>query len=297
MSAARWTVIVNPAAGIPGTVEARVRGALDIHGVDGDVVVSESAGHLDQLVADAVAQGHHRFAAVGGDGTAHLVVNALMRHDWDQQRPTLAILPAGSGSDFIRTFALPRRLEDAVLHLVTPDLYTVDVGLLEGSFGSRWFLNAANLGVGAGSVEAADRLPRFLGRQRYTIGFWLALWRYSSRPVTVTLDGRAWEGKAITVVLANGQFFGGGMNIAPKALLADGELDVQIFSGPRRMAFSVMPKVKRGLHLRHPAVRRRSAATIEVVGPDEWPVEADGEIVGRGPVRVTTIPGAIDFKI
>jgi diacylglycerol kinase (ATP) len=297
VSSGRWTVIVNPAAGTPGTVEARVIAALDAHGVDGDVVVSGSAGHLERIVADAVAQEHYRFAAVGGDGTAHLVVNALMRHRREGVRPTLAILPAGSGSDFIRTFALPRRLEDAVRHLVTPDVYTVDVGLLEGSFGSRWFLNAANVGVGAGSVEVADRLPRVLGRQRYTIGFWLALWRYSSRPVTVTLDGRVWEGQAITVVLANGQFFGGGMNIAPKALLADGELDVQIFSGPRRMAFSVMPRVKRGLHLRHPAVRRRSASTVEVVGPAEWPVEADGEIVGRGPVRVTTIPSAIDFKI
>ncbi len=63
------------------------------------------------------------------------------------------------------------------------------------------------------------------------------------------------------------------------------------------MAFTVMPRVKRGLHLRHPAVRRRSGAHIEVTGPAEWPVEADGEIVGRGPVVVTTIPAAIDFKI
>lgn len=297
MSEAPWVVIVNPAAGTPGTVEQRVRDVLETLDIPASVVVSESASHVDRAVGDAVTAGRTRFAAVGGDGTAHLVVNALMDREWVDSRPTLAILPAGSGSDFIRTFALPRRLEDAARHLTTPDVYPVDVGRLEGSFGVRWFLNAANLGVGAGSVEAAARLPRFLGRQRYNIGFWLALWRYRSRPVEVIVDGKPWSGSAITVVLANGQFFGGGMNIAPKALLGDGELDVQIFSGPRRMAFTVMPRVKRGLHLRHPAVRRRSGATIEVRGPAEWPVEADGEMVGRGPVVVTTISAAIDFKI
>lgn len=292
-----WIVIVNPTAGTPGTVERRVRDVLEALEIPSSVMVSESAEHVDAIVGEGAASGATRFAAVGGDGTAHLVVNALMRLEWPTGRPTLAILPAGSGSDFIRTFALPRRLEDAARHLATPDVYAIDVGRLEGSFGVRWFLNAANVGVGAGSVEAAARLPRVLGSQRYNLGFWLALWRYSSRPVEVTIDGRAWSGKAITVVLANGQFFGGGMNIAPKALLADGELDVQIFSGPRRMAFTVMPRVKRGLHLRHPAVRRRSGACIEIEGPGEWPVEADGEIVGRGPVVATTVPAAIDFKI
>lgn len=292
----RWFTIVNPAAGKPGTVEGRVQRIYDELGVDSEIAVSGSADHMASLITQAIAVGHRRFVSVGGDGTAHLVLNAVLAEPWDDP-PTLAILPAGSGSDFIRTFALPRRLEDAARHLLTDDVYRVDVGRLSGSFGSRWFLNAANIGVGAGSVEAADGLPRFLGQQRYTIGFWLALWRYSSRPVEVTVDGRAWSGAAITVVLANGQFFGGGMNIAPKALLNDGELDVQVFSGPRRMAFSVMPRVKRGLHLRHPAVRRRSGAVVEVGCPDEWPVEADGEIVGRGPVEISSVPGAIDFKI
>lgn len=291
-----WYVVVNPAAGKPGTVDSRVRAVFARLGIAARIESSDSPEHLVRIVDDAVEAGGSRFVAVGGDGTAHLLLNAVMRHEW-KTPPTLAILPAGSGSDFIRTFALPRTLEEAAEHLTTDAVYRVDVGKIDGRFGTRWFLNAANVGVGAGSVEAADRLPRFLGQQRYTIGFWLALWRYSSRPVAVTVDGSRWDGSAITIVIANGQFFGGGMNIAPKSLLADGELDVQVFSGPRRMAFSVMPRVKRGLHLRHHAVRRRSGATIEIQCPAEWPVEADGEIVGRGPVRISTIPQAIDFKI
>lgn len=291
-----WWVVVNPSAGPPGSVADRVRRALDERSIDAEIRISPSPDGLAAAVAEGIDSGHRRFAAVGGDGTAHLVVNVLMERSWDVP-PTLAILPAGSGSDFIRTFALPRELEGAADHMLTDALYRVDVGRLEGSFGHRWFLNAANVGVAAGSAVVAEKLPRRMGQIRYTIGFWIALWRYRSVPVKVVVDGDAWEGAAITIVLANGQFFGGGMNIAPRALLGDGRLDVQVFSGPRRIAFSVMPRVRRGLHLRHPAVRRRSGSRIEITCPASWPVEADGEIVGRGSVVVSTHEGAIDFKI
>ena len=292
----RWWVVVNPSAGRPGLVEQRTRDALAEYRVEADVHVSTSPHHLAHVVRTGIDEGRHRFVSVGGDGTAHLVLNSLMEQQWETP-PVLAILPAGSGSDFIRTFALPRDLEAATAHLVTDDTYRVDIGRLDGDFGHRWFLNVANLGVAAGSAETAAKLPRFLGRVRYTVGFWIALWRYKSRQIRVVVDGNDWTGAAITVVLANGQFFRGGMNIAPKALLGDGKLDVQVFSGPRRMAFSVMPRVRRGLHLRHKAVRRRSGSTIDIDCHHDWPIEADGEMIGRGPVQVTTTAGAIDFKI
>ena len=97
------------------------------------------------------------------------------------------------------------------------------------------------------------------------------------------------------MVIANGQFFGGGMNVAPRATLVDGIFDVQVFRAPKRHAFSVMPRIIRGSHLTHKAVRRYIGATISVTGADDWPVEADGEYLGRGPVSVTMEPAAIDF--
>ncbi len=121
--------------------------------------------------------------------------------------------------------------------------------------------------------------------------------RFRPAPVSVALGRRTLEGTAMTVVVANGQFFGGGLNIAPQAAVMDGMLDVELFLGPRRRAFTLMPRVIRGLHLRHPAVRRARAADFEVRVPEDWPVEADGEIIGTGPARIRLLPGAIDFKI
>ncbi|MDQ3782137.1 MAG: acylglycerol kinase family protein, partial [Actinomycetota bacterium] len=81
-------------------MDARLRQALADHRVDAEVVVSQSAGHVAALVTEGRSHGFTQYAAVGGDGTAHLVLNGLMAHPWPQP-PTLAIIPAGSGSDFI----------------------------------------------------------------------------------------------------------------------------------------------------------------------------------------------------
>ena len=140
-----WWVVVNPAAGRGKGVEERAAAALTAHGIAHDVRVSQSADSVADVVAEGAANGFTNFASVGGDGMANLVLNGLMAKDW-LTPPTLAILPAGSGSDFIRTFGLPRRLENAVTHLVDEERYPTDVGVIEGAFGARHFLNAANVG-------------------------------------------------------------------------------------------------------------------------------------------------------
>ena len=291
-----WWVIVNPAAGRHGELEPRAHAAMRRTGVDYELRVSVDPAHVADLVAEGRRAGARRFAAVGGDGTANLVVNGLMASPWDTP-PVLAILPAGSGSDFIRTFALPKRLEAAADHLATDEVYPCDVGVIEGSFGSRYFLNAVNVGVAAASVGIAERLPRRLGGVRYAAGFWITLAGFPAAQVHLDVDGREISGPAISVVIANGQFFGGGMNVAPRATVMDGKLDIQVFSGPRRQAFTVMPRVMRGLHLNHRGVRRVEGSRFQLHCPDGWPVEADGDVQGAGGITGWVIPQAIEFKI
>ncbi len=291
-----WLIVLNPAAGRPEDVSPAVHTALERLGVPHDVVTSESAAHVAGIVDAGVRRGVTRFAAVGGDGTAHLVLNALMAHVWEEP-PTLAIIAAGSGSDFIRTFALPRKLDESVALLATDDTYRCDIGRIEGEFGSRFFLNAVNFGVAAASAVRAGRLPRRLGGLRYTIAFWLTLAGFPPRPVSVALGRRTIAGEAMNVVVANGQFFGGGLNVAPQAAVMDGVFDIEVFAGPRRRAFTLMPRVIKGLHLRHRAVTVGRASTLDVTVPGDWPIEADGEHLGAGSARVTVVRSAIDFKI
>ncbi|GMQ84636.1 MAG: diacylglycerol kinase family lipid kinase [Acidimicrobiia bacterium] len=291
-----WWVIVNPAAGRGQDLGERAAAALTAHGIAHDIRVSPSTDSVGDVVAEGAANGFTNFAAVGGDGMANLVLNGLMAHNWVTP-PTLAILPAGSGSDFIRTFGIPRRLEDAASHLIDEQRYPTDVGLIEGAFGARHFLNAANVGIAARSADMATRLPDWLGATRYTIAFWMALAGFPSADVRVEVDGRSLGGDLMNVVIANGQFFGGGLNVAPRASVEDGLLDVQLFAGPRRNAPTIMARMLRGKHLSHRAVTRRKGATVRVECPGSWPVEADGEVLGTGPIAVRTLHRAILFKI
>jgi len=296
MTKIRWCVLVNPTAGTRGQSAEDVETLAAARGIDAAITTTRSPEHLGSVVEEAAAHGTRGFVAVGGDGTANLVLNAMMQTRLDTgDRLALAIVAAGSGSDFVRTFGHGRGLEAGFDRLAEPDFYPIDIGHIAGTFGERYFLNAVNVGVAAASAVKAARLPKRMGSIRYGIGFWLALGRFSVGSITVTVDRHRFDGKAINVVVANGQFFGGGMNVAPRATLTDGILDVQVFLGPRRQAFTVMPRVVRGTHLTHTGVRRYTGSTIEVSVPSHWPVESDGELLGRGSVSIRTIPSAIDF--
>lgn len=290
-----WWVIVNPAAGKRRGLEDRTRRGLAAHRVQAEIRVSTDVRHIATLIAEGRDQGFTRFVAVGGDGTANAVTDSLLRLDWPEP-PTFAILPAGSGSDFVRTFGRSQVLEDSLQYLTDDESYPVDVGHLVGPWGDRYFINVAEAGLGAVVVRIADRMPARWGALRYKAAIWPALARFPQGEISVTVGSKEYLGPATLVVLANAQFFGGGMNVAPKAMLVDGALDVQVFTGPRRQALMLQPMVTRGTHLRHPSVRRMTGSRVVVKSASPWPVEADGEYLGEGDVEASVLPAALRFK-
>jgi YegS/Rv2252/BmrU family lipid kinase len=295
-----WWTVVNPSAGGRKASAEHVRSVLDRQGVPYVLATSESARHLADLVGAAIGSGHTRFCAVGGDGTLSLLVDALLRHEWDEP-PTVGILPAGSGSDFIRTFGMSQHLEEAVTHLTSGSTYPVDVLSVEGEWGIRRAVNAVDAGVLGATVKRADGLTRRLGRMRYHAAFWLTLPIFSPAQVRLTMESRTgtrtWEGKALTVVVANGQFFGGGVNVAPRATLLDGRFDVQVFACGRAGALRIHPKAVKGMHLDDPAVHRFQATDVMIDVDRAWPIEIDGDFLGTTPARVRIEPGAIRFAL
>lgn len=291
-----WKVLVNPRAGDRHRLEDRTRDALTAFGIDCDIESPDGAGAMQDRTLNAAGDGWTHFAVVGGDGTLNVVVDALMKKEWSSP-PVVALLPSGTGSDFARTFALPQRLEEASAHLVGERTYPVDVGIAEGSWGTRAFVNEVQAGLGAATAGISERLPRRIGAAKYQIAFWATLPGFAAAQVRVQAGRRSYEGAALAVVAANGQFFGGGLNIAPKASLRDGKLDVQAFNIRRRNAVPVFQKIKVGMHGSHPGVHRMAAEEVSVECELPWPVEADGEPLGVTPLKARIIPNGIDFKI
>ncbi len=293
---ARWWVAVNRAAGSKPTPVGDVRTALESAGVDAEIVAPDSPEETTAAIGIAASDGTTHFAMAGGDGTTNLAVNALMTLDLGFS-PVLGVLPIGTGCDLLRTFGIPRDLSAAARHLAGDDTYAIDVATLEGPWGTRYFVNVAQVGAGAAAAQTAPRIPRWLGPLRYPLAFGARLPRFPYAEVTVTTERRVYESEAIAVVMANAQFFAGGWNVAPKATLVDGVLDMQIINARKAKAPALVPKIIKGTHLKDPAVRRFKAAEFKIETTPIWPVEADGDLVGNTTVSGRVVSAAIRLKI
>ncbi|MGH8926538.1 MAG: diacylglycerol/lipid kinase family protein [Acidimicrobiia bacterium] len=297
----KWLVLINPRAGRRPVAIERVRSALVQAGVEAELAAPSSAEGLRALIAETPSTGVRHIAVVGGDGTSNLAANAILDQIWPEE-PVLGVLPAGTGCDLLRTFGLPQNLEEAALHLATPETYRIDMGRLEGEFGVRHFLNVAQAGVGAAAAQGALRLGRTWGKARYPLAFLGRLPGFPSAAIQLQGNDKrgdpvAMEGHALAVIFANGQFFAGGWNVAPRANMTDGRLDVQTIDTLKRRAPALVPKIIRGVHAADKAVRRYSWTNCRLETKPAWPIEADGDLVGNTPVDVSVLAGALQLKI
>ena len=291
-----WLVLVNPYAARGRHAMTRVKAALGSRDIPAEVIEVDGLAALRDTVARAAGERRTRFVAVGGDGTANAVVNALLEHQWDSP-PVLGILPTGTGCDLLRTFGIGNRIESAADHLAGETTYPVDVGLAIGEWGRRFFLNVASVGATAAAAAASCRFPGWLGTLRYVGGVAASLPGFRMSEIALEAEGRSFRGRALTVVFANGQFFGGGFNIAPRASMVDQLLDIQVITARKREVGRLMPKARGGHHLSDPSVKRFVAGEARVETVEPWPVEADGEPLGSTPLLVRLQAGRIRLKI
>jgi diacylglycerol kinase (ATP) len=235
--------------------------------------------------------------AVGGDGTLNEIVNGLMQRE---DRPELAVIPRGTGMDFIRTYGIPRD-PDAALRVVRgQSTRTIDAGRVEHSEGVRFFANVGSVGMSAAVAQRANGMSKALGGKAT---FFYALTRvfleWQNTPVTVELDdGTRHEGRMHDVIVANGQWHGGAMWLAPEARPDDGIFDVVLIGDVNKRDFvTTAPKIYKGTYLAHPKVELLRARTVAVDAPERLPIELDGEQVGTTPVRFEVVPGALRLRV
>jgi diacylglycerol kinase (ATP) len=291
-----WLVLVNLNAGRKAIDPQRVTRALGDAGVAHELQIPESAREMAEAITLAASKGLWRLAVVGGDGTTSLAADQILKTEWSR-RPVLGVLPGGTGGDLLRTFGLPHNIEEAAGHLVGDAVYPIDVGRLDGEWGVRYFVNVAQAGVGAAAAVTADSMSRSWGKGRYPLAFIRRLPGFPAAQLAVQMASRVHDGQGLAAIFANGQFFAGGWNVAPRSSLNDGRLDLQLIDCKKLDAVRLVPKIIKGLHLTDRAVRRYATESFELVTKPIWPIEADGDPVGNTPVSVSVVPGALDLKI
>jgi diacylglycerol kinase (ATP) len=298
-------LIVNPAAGRGrvGSQLPEVEQTLQAKRMPYRVFTTAGPKDATRAASDALRSGDRFIVAMGGDGTVHEVVNGMIVDDrLINPNAVLGVVAAGSGSDFVKTFGLPEDAVRACNHLEGPNLYQIDVGKVTyvasgGGQASRYFPNIAEAGLGGAVVTRAARLPKRLGGAKYFAAFWLTLPGFKPAAVTIQADRRTYTGKAHNVVVANCQFYGGGMKISPRSWPGDGYLDVLVMNGPKSDSFTILPKVYRGEHLPHKGIVEFRAKVIRVESQHPLQIEADGEVLGTTPATFEALPGALWMKV
>lgn len=308
----RTKIIVNPAAGSGTTIRRwpRIKSQLDKLGIQYDHVFTEGVGHGIELAAEASSQGYKYVVAVGGDGTINEVVNGLLSAPPATQyaEPVtpvdLGIINTGTGSDFVRSLGIPRNSNRACHHLLSRQRLKVDVGLIEwndtGEERRRYFVNAAGVGFDAEAAEAKKRIARFLrGPISYFLSVGATLFGYRNRPVSIKCDESEEKiHQALSVIIANGNYFGGGMKVAPDAEMGDQLFDVLTIGDIGKIELiQAFPRVYGGTHITHPKVKVERAATITLSSTERLLLQADGEIIGEGAFRLSLLPGALNVII
>ena len=299
----RYLLIVNPrsAGGSTGRqwpqLESRLRAIIPSF----ETAFTGAPGDATRLAAEAAAE-YDIVVAVGGDGTVNEVANGLVDEAGAVRADVaLGIISRGTGADFVRSLGIPHELEGAAEILARGRRREIDVGrarfrAFDGSPAVRYFVNEAEVGMGAAVCRSVNRSSkRFGGAATFLWAILVTLLRYRDEPVSLAVDGGAPETVVLNNVwIANGLYSGGGIRSAPRARLDDGLLDVvRIAHGGLIDRLKGMLKLRSGAFVELPQVEYRHARRVDATAETAVPVEVDGEHVGTVPAAFDLLPGRL----
>ncbi len=264
----------------------------DLARVDGAEAAREAARRVD---------GDPFVVCVGDDPAIDAVVDGLLTSG--RAAPTLGVMAAHAGCDFVRTFGIPPNApEFAAERLVDAPLYPIDVMKVtyvddSGATRTTHVVGVLQAGLIGAAVRMEQRLPTWLGRFRYFGAFWAKQVTFRVPSVRIRGESRTFEGPASEVVVGNCQWTRGGVRISPRSFPGDGFLDLMIWTGPKSDAFRLLPKMFQGEHVPHDRIREHRARHIHVDAGRPLPVEADGVWLGFTPLTVELLREAVVLRI
>jgi len=289
-------VILNPAAGggRAGRMAAAIARELAARGLDAEVVQTRGPGHATALAAEAAD--HGIVVAAGGDGTVHEVANGLLSVDAAARSAALAVLPIGTGNDFVKLLA-GTRLEHGFDCILAGATRTVDVGRVTWADEHAHFINGMGTGIDVEVVRQIARLPRLRGAAGYLIGVLRALRVFEPIRARLSIDGVALDRRVMIVGIGNGVSQGGGFYITPDARPDDGRLDLCVIDEmPMTRILYTLPSVMRGRHVNRPGVSMFRFRRLDVETDEPLFFQLDGELHeprDTHRMSVEVLPGAL----
>jgi YegS/Rv2252/BmrU family lipid kinase len=312
-----WLVIVNvfAASKQAGSVWKKAAAMLDDAGIAYNAKFTGGQDNAMELSRKAACSGYRRFIAVGGDGTIHDVLNGIARcveekSDLSISDFTLAVLPVGSGNDWVKSAGVPRDLNKAVKLIAegkTGKQDVVRVCVLENTedmsvVSDSYMANIGGIGLDARVCEIVNKKKEQgkRGRKLYVQALLYCIKHRVPVRAKVICDGvEVFNGKYLSMAFGIGKYSGGGMRQTPLAVMDDGLLDVTII--PDISMWTIARKAPRlftGTFHKVDVLtqaRCREVVVLPFGHADAEPAEVDGEVIGRVPVRLTVLPDQINI--
>ncbi len=281
--------IVNPTSGRGrgrGVAE-RFPDMLAERGLTGDVVVTRGPGDATEHARRAAGEGA-RVVAVGGDGTAHEVVNGIAG-----TRTVFGLVPVGSGNDLAKALGIPASVDDALDVIARGHTARIDLG----RFDDRWFVNSLGIGFEAQVTIESRSIRRLRGFAIYLAALAKALKKLRCADLSVQTDDARFDGRRLLVSVGNGPRVGGGFLLTPDAKIDDGLLDVCLVAAMGRLAvLRTLPRSLDGSHVNHGAITMVRTRRLLIESSDGFPFHADGEVVDvrRHRLEIVIEPAALE---
>ena len=298
----RVHVIVNPASGRDEPVLNVLNDVFRTFDVDWDVSVTHRYGDAARQARTAIEDGVDLVAGYGGDGTQHEIANALMEASVRTGRRTpMGILPGGTGNGFAREMGIPNDLREATEVLCTSTATrAIDVGRLrdlgQAETSDRYFVQRLYVGV-----EPEEQTSRELKDRYGVFGYLVNVASHAGDAESVhyrtDVDGEAIEFDAERVYVINSGMMGTGLKITQTYAIDDGLLDCFMIDRPVGATLAAA-----AIRLLDPPVIKatryhRQCRSIRIETEPDQPVWTDGEYVGRTPVTVDVVPGALTVVV
>jgi YegS/Rv2252/BmrU family lipid kinase len=299
-------LIVNPAAGggRAARLAPRALAELGAHGLVARRSDTRDLEHARELALEA-ARGGETVAVLSGDGAIGAIADALRA----VPGAVLGVLPGGRGNDLARVLGVGE-LQRACETIAQGVPRAIDLGevisdgrgrgVLDGERATA-FIGIASVGFDSDANRIANEAPAWLGNLVYAYGALRALLSWHPARFEIELDppGERRSFSAYTIGAANSRTYGGGMRAAPDALLDDGLLEVVVLESVGKIAFltKILPRVFKGTHVREPCVHVFRAREVTIDADRPFAMYADGDPIGQLPLRVRSVPGAIDVLV
>jgi diacylglycerol kinase (ATP) len=290
-AAARWLLIVNPAAGrgAAGRSAQRLPALLTAAGLRFDLATTAGRGHAIALARAAVLAGHRHLVAVGGDGTVNEVVNGVCSQDLvPTDELTLAVVPAGTGNDLSRSLRMPDDPRRAVRTIA--EGYAVMHGIGSASYEeggtarTRCFVNMAGCGI---DTQILRRLgDRKAGHWAYRTAVLRTLLAPPALPLRVRSAESSLMDEVVGLFAGFGPYCGGGMRVAVAASRT--ALGVTMIRAmPRMRLLMLFARLQLGKPCAGAGVTAWQTAGIEIHNEVPAEFQLDGELVGAMPLRLS----------